>query len=149
MFRGRYEHILDEKGRIAVPSRYREALGTDAEPGTLVITNLDQCLIAYPWVEWQKLESRLAALEAFDAWTLGFLRYFVSGAVECPIDKAGRILIPPGLREFAGISQDCVFAGQISRFEIWAKDRWDAHFALLSDQFTAITERLSQKGLSL
>lgn len=133
MFRGRFDHSLDDKGRLAIPSRYRELLVDANDVATIVVTNFDRCLCAYSLKEWEKLEKKVAELPQFDPKVLAFQRYFISGAVELTVDKAGRVLIPANLREFCGISRDCVIVGQLTKFEIWPSDKWQEVFNGLSD----------------
>lgn len=124
MFRGRYEHLIDSKGRLSVPSRFRETLN-ERYDSRLVITAYDSCLIAYPFAEWQTLEERVAALPEFKKDTRSFLRFFYSSATDCAIDKLGRILLPQTLRDYARLEKDVVLIGAFKRFEIWSKPLWD------------------------
>ena len=149
MFRGRYEHSLDDKGCLSIPARFRQELGEGGGDGALVITNFDRCLAAYPMTEWLELERRLAALPRFEPAVLDFQRYFISGAVECVPDKAGRILLPAGLRQGAGIERDCILAGQISKIEIWADHAWQNEFDGLASRFSSMTRELSGLGISI
>jgi len=149
VFRGRFEHNLDDKGRVAVPSRFREVLFDRTSEPTVVITNFDRCLAAYPLAEWESLEQKLAAMPQFDPNVVAFTRYFISGATECPVDKAGRILVPAGLRQFAGIDRDCIIAGQIKKFEIWSSERWNSEFNGMSDQFSRLSAALAPLGIQL
>ncbi len=148
MFRGRFEHAIDDKGRLAVPARFRSELGGQEEP-TVVITNFERCLVGYPLDEWERLENRLATLPQFDPKIIAFQRYFISGAAECQIDKAGRILIPATLRQYAGLSRDCVLVGNLNRFEIWAAETWGQEFDALSSRFQSITESMHSLGVGL
>ncbi len=149
MFRGSFDHNLDDKGRLAIPAAFRKLLQKDSEPATLIITNFDQCLVAYDLEKWQKLEEKLAALPQFDPKVVAFQRYFIAGAVECPIDKAGRILIPQNLRQFAGISRESVIVGNLTKFEIWSKDRWERTLDSLSDNITNLASSMGDLGISL
>jgi MraZ protein len=125
MFRGRYEHTIDGKGRLSIPSKFREVL-KDEYDSRLVVTTLDGCLIAYPHQEWQALEVKISALPAFNKNTRSFLRNFYSSGVDCPIDKLGRILVPQALREYAGLTKDVMLLGIFKQFEIWDKGAWQA-----------------------
>jgi MraZ protein len=148
MFRGRFDHSLDEKGRLAVPARFRDLILKDREDATLVITNFDQCLSAYPLEEWERLEKKVAELPPFDPKVIAFQRYFIAGATECPFDKAGRVLIPASLRQFATIDRDCVIVGQLNKFEIWSTDRWSNTMRQLSD-FSTMANTMAELGLRL
>ena len=151
MFRGRYEHTIDGKGRTSLPARYREVL--NSSKGTrLVITTalLDPCLLAYPLEEWEAFEARLAALPSFDRSVTQLRRMCVSGAVECDLDKLGRVLLPASLREYAGLSRELVWAGVGPHIELWAKDRFDkvSSEALADeDKRNEMARRLAELGL--
>src|SRR6185503_4547956 len=112
MLRGRFEHTLDSKGRMSIPSRFRDVLQKRYSP-TLVLTNFDRCIVAYPLEEWESLERRVAGLPQLKKEVKAFQRYFIGGAIECPIDNQGRILLPPHLRDFADIKKDIVMLGQL------------------------------------
>ena len=122
MFRGQHKHSIDEKGRLSIPARFRDALESDFE-APLVVTVFDGCLVAYPSDGWRVLEAELNSRSQFDKNVRRFRRAFYSPAQECPIDKAGRILLPATLRENAGLERDAVLAGMGKTFEIWAADR--------------------------
>ncbi|MFH0798897.1 MAG: division/cell wall cluster transcriptional repressor MraZ [Pseudomonadota bacterium] len=146
MFRGRYQHQIDTKGRLSVPSRFREVLASNYDE-RVIVTNFDQCLWAYPAPEWAELEKKVGAAPQFTEEIKAFQRVFVSAAVECPIDKQGRILVPPSLREYAGIARDVVVVGMTRRFEIWARERWDVVFQSAQTKLEGLGERLASLGL--
>lgn len=127
MFRGRFEHTIDPKGRTSIPSKFREVLATNYDE-RLIITNFDNCLWCYPVREWQAIEDKVANLPQFKAEVKALQRVFISAATECPVDKQGRILIPPTLRDYAGLGKDIILVGMTKRIEIWAKDRWIKEF---------------------
>ena len=121
MFMGEYNHTVDVKGRLIVPSRFREQLGEE-----FVITKgLDGCLFVYDNTEWKALEEKLHALPLTNANARKVTRFFLAGATACEVDKQGRILLPAVLREFAGIEKEAVLVGVGSRIEIWSKDTWN------------------------
>lgn len=122
MFRGQHRHTIDEKGRLSIPAKFREALEIVFE-GPIFVTVLDGCLVAYPADEWRALEAKLNSMPQFDEVIQRFRRVFYSSAQECPVDKAGRILLPPILRERAGLGRDVVLAGMGRKFEIWDAER--------------------------
>ena len=101
MFRGRYEHTIDAKGRTSLPARYRDVLSSIGERRVILTSALDPCLVAYTSPEWTAFEERLAKLPQFDRAVQKLKRIYVSGAVECEVDDSGRILIPPTLRDHA------------------------------------------------
>lgn len=128
MFRGRYFNVMDDKGRITIPPRYRDILKERREQ-YLVVTNLDGYLISYPSSEWEIIEQQLSRTSDLRQDLRAFVRFFVSGASECPLDRQGRILLPPNLREYARLEKDVVLAGAIRCFEIWDRPRWDGEMA--------------------
>jgi len=150
LFRGRYEHSIDAKGRTSVPSRFREVMLAKGDTRLVVTTGLDTCLVAYPMTEWLAFEKRLAELPQFDADVVTLKRIYVSGAVECELDKVGRILIPSGLRKHAGFSRDALWAGMGSYVELWAKESFeDLRQDVLGDEDRrmGIAKRLAELGL--
>lgn len=142
MFRGRFEHTIDSKGRLSIPSKFRDVLA-ERYDSRLVVTTYDGCLSVYPHEEWRVLEERVAGLPEFKKETRDFLRFFYSSAADCAIDKLGRILIPQTLREYAKLEKDVVIVGAFKRMEIWSKLRWDAAEALIShEDIASALERL-------
>jgi MraZ protein len=146
MFRGRFEHIIDSKGRISIPAKYRELLA-EKDDERLIITNFDRCLVAYPYEEWRNVEEKIGSLSMVKKEAKAFQRFFVSGAAECPIDKLGRILIPPTLRSYAHLEKDVVFAGMLKKFEIWSKERFLEEIRGAEENFEAMGETLAALGL--
>jgi MraZ protein len=150
LFRGRYEHSIDAKGRTSVPSRFREVMVAQGDSRLVLTTGLDTCLVAYPMTEWLIFEKRLSELPQFDADVVTLKRIYVSGAVECEFDKVGRILIPAALRKHARFSRDALWAGMGSYIELWAKESFeDLRKDVLSDENRrlGIAERLAELGL--
>lgn len=142
MFKGRYEHLIDLKGRLSIPSRFRETLN-ERYDSRLVITTYDNCLIAYPLAEWQKLEEKIALLPEFKKDTKAFLRFFYSSATDCQIDKLGRILIPQTLRDYAKLEKDVVLVGAFRHLEVWSKPLWvQAEAAASQEDIVNTLERL-------
>ena len=133
MFTGRYRHTIDKKGRISLPSKFREAL-TATSDDRLVITNYLKCLWAYPSGEWKRLTKKFEQMKQFDKPTGDFLSFFVSAAEECTIDRQGRILIPPSLREYALLEKDVTFVGIINRIEIWNSKIWNEELLRLRER---------------
>lgn len=146
MFKGRYIHTLDAKGRLSVPSRFREVLAQHREE-TLILTNFDNCLAGFPADEWELLEEKVRGLSMLQKDVRIFTRYFFSSAQECPVDRQGRILIPPTLREDAGLEKDVVLVGVLNRIEIWNKARWDTFSRESSENFESVAAKLSELGL--
>lgn len=124
MFRGRHAHTIDEKGRVSIPSKYREVLNGRGQHTLIISNDLDTCLVVFPMDEWLEEEQKIKALPDFIPEALQYKRFYISGAQECPIDRQGRILIPPALREHAQLRREALFVGLIEKFEIWAPDLW-------------------------
>jgi MraZ protein len=113
----------------------------------LIITNFDRCLWAYPMPEWQELERKVADRPQFLEEVKALQRVFISAASECPIDKQGRILIPPSLREYAALESDVVIVGMTRRFEIWSRTRWDEVFDGAQKTLDEFGNKLAELGL--
>ncbi|NLP34381.1 MAG: division/cell wall cluster transcriptional repressor MraZ [Clostridiales bacterium] len=141
MFMGEFNHSVDAKGRIIIPSKFREDLGEE-----FVLTlGLDGCLFAYPYSEWELFVEKLKTLPGTKE-ARQLQRYFMAGAAACEADKQGRILIPAKLRESAGLEKDIVFIGVLNKIEIWSKERWDENNDF--EDVDAIAERMSEYGIS-
>jgi MraZ protein len=123
MFRGHSNHTLDDKGRIIIPSRFREILRTGGGDN-IMLAMFDSSLYAYPFERWKEIETDIMEMPKKSATLRRFRRVFIGGAFECTCDKQGRILIPPTLRDYAGIKKELVLAGAIDHFEIWDRKRW-------------------------
>ena len=121
MFMGEYNHTIDAKGRLIIPSKFRESLGDEF----VVTKGMDGCLFVYDNEEWKKFEEKLLSLPMMDKQVRQFTRYFLAGAASVEVDKQGRILIPSVLREFEDITKDAVLVGVGSRIEIWSRERWE------------------------
>ena len=120
MFMGEYNHTVDAKGRLIVPSKFREQLGDEF----VVTKGFDSCLFVYGNAEWTEMEKKLTALPVTNASARKLNRFFLASATTCEVDKQGRILIPSVLREYAGIEKDAVLVGMGSHLEIWSRERW-------------------------
>ena len=150
MFRGRYEHAIDGKGRTSLPSRFRDVLVAVGDSRIVLTTGLEACVVAYPYGEWIAFEERLARLPQFDASVSMLRRVYVSGAVECEIDKLGRLLVPAALRKHAGLGREVLWAGMGSHVELWDRARHEALRAdVLGDaeKREAMARRLAELGL--
>ncbi len=134
MFRGRSAHALDAKGRLNIPARFREILRAKYD-GRLIVTNHQSCLAAYPFEEWRSIEKQFSQFLFGPPETLTFKRYLLGAAVECLLDGQGRILIPAGLREEAGLTKDVVVSGMLNYFEIWDKDNLYQELQKARDNF--------------
>lgn len=123
MFRGSSFHNLDSKGRLIIPTRFRDVLKQSSVHG-LMISEMDGALCCYTFEEWRKIEERILNLAVKSENMRRFRRIFVGGAHECLLDKQGRVLIPPSLRQNAGLDKEVVLVGVLDHFEIWAKESW-------------------------
>jgi MraZ protein len=144
-FEGRSRHTLDEKGRLAIPARFREVLDQKGD-SSLVVTNLNNCLVAFAREDWRKIKDKAVNLPLFDNAATIYLRYFISGGVECPL-KQNRILIPPHLRGLAGLKKEVVLVGHLTRFEIWDKVKWEEEFERVKESFPEASQSLSDLGI--
>jgi MraZ protein len=126
MFNGSYFHLLDNKGRVSISPRYREIL-QERQDRLLVLTNFDGYVLAFPQSEWVKVEARLAEQAVFDKNIRAFQRFLISGVQECLLDRQGRILIGPYLREYAKLTREVALVGAIRCFEIWDRATYEAH----------------------
>jgi len=124
LFRGVYEHQIDSKGRTSLPAKLRESLVGAYDERLILTTALDECLHAYPVREWELLESALAKRNPMEPGVKTLMRLYVASAQECPLDKLGRILVPPSLRSHAKLERDVVWAGMVKVIELWSKDGW-------------------------
>ena len=124
MFRGSSTHTIDSKGRIIIPARFRDVIKV-GNSNSLIVSKLDKCLVAYPIEEWHKIESKILSLAEKSGTLRRFRRVFVGGASECSYDKQERILIPPLLRQYAGLEKDIALVGVLTHFEIWCREQWE------------------------
>jgi MraZ protein len=172
MFSGRYEYAIDDKGRLSIPAKYRDILtshyesgegcadGHDAATGRptrkaadpraelkLILPNLDGCIVAYPEREWEALQNRIENSMIAKKEAKNFLRFFYSGASECPIDRLGRILIPQYLRSYGAIKKNVVIVGMNKKIEIWAEEAWNELVKRAMSDMEKLTDIASELGL--
>ncbi len=148
MFRGRYEHTIDQKGRTSLPAKYREVLAAIGERRIVLTSSLDPCLVAYTMPEWLGFEEKISKLSQFDRAVQKLRRIYVSGAVECEVDDSGRVLVPPTLREHGKLSKEVLWAGAGRYAELWDKQMWRDHTEIASDEERAqMAARLAELGL--
>jgi MraZ protein len=124
VFRGVYDHQIDAKGRTSLPAKLRETLVGSYDERLIVTTALDPCLHAYPVREWEQLENALAKRNPMEPGVKTLMRLYVASAQEVPVDKLGRVLIPPSLRTHAQLEKDVVWAGMVKLIEVWSKAGW-------------------------
>ena len=147
MFRGRYEHTIDAKGRTSLPARYRDVLSSMGERRIILTSALDPCLVAYTAPEWHSFEEKLAKLPQFDKAVQKLKRIYVSGAVEVEVDDSGRVLVPPTLRDYASLKKDVLWAGNGKYAELWDAKAWKNYFETTDDERAQISTRLAELGL--
>ena len=138
MFIGEYHHNIDEKGRLIMPSKFRDALGDSF----IVTRGMDSCLFVYPKESWDKLTNELNTLSFTKKDVRAFQRFFLSGATICEFDKQGRINITTPLASYAALSKECVIIGVNDRIEIWSKEKFDSFLDENMENISDIAERL-------
>ena len=143
MFMGEYNHTIDTKGRLIIPSKFREQLGDEF----VVTKGLDGCLFVYSKSEWENIEEKFRNVPLTTKDARKFARFFFAGAASCEVDKQGRILLPVVLREYAGIEKDVVSVGVFNRVEIWDKDKWQESNSY--DDMDEIAEHMADLGLGI
>ena len=126
MFRGASKITLDSKGRLAIPSRYRERIATRSSGQLVATVDRDYCLLVYPLPDWEEIERKLVRLPALNKQARKLLRLMVGYATELEMDAHGRILLPRELREFAHLERQAILIGQGNKFELWDEERWNA-----------------------
>jgi len=144
MFRGSFEHTVDSKGRVSVPSKFRDIIADRFEGRLVLAMDYDKCLMVYPLEEWEKLEEKIKTLSAVKQEVKDFRRFLLSSATECELDKQGRILLPAGHRDHAGIKKNVMLVGIIEKIEIWDANAWEARNSQNGDK---IGEALAALGL--
>ena len=143
MLIGEYEHSLDTKGRLILPAKIREDLGEKF----IVTKGLDGCLFGFSKNEWDNFEEKLKTLPLTNKDARDFVRFFLSGAIECEIDKQGRFLIASNLREYAELEKEAVIIGVGTRIEIWNKDKWKAYNSEENLSADQIAENMANLGM--
>lgn len=143
MFIGEYSHTIDEKGRMAIPSKMRKDLGS----GAVVTRGIDKCLWVFPKQEWQELASKLANLPLTDANSRAFSRLMLAGAMEVEFDSQGRALLPGYLRTCAGLKKSAIVAGLFNRLEIWDSKVWEDYKEKTEKQTDTITKHMADLGI--
>jgi len=139
---------MTDKGRVSIPSKFREVCREKYGDETLIITNFDKCLVAYPLKEWNEIERKVSELPQFKQEVISFLRYLMGGAVDCPLDGQGRVLIPQSLRNHARINRELIMIGMLTRIEIWSKEVWeDEEAGRAYDEFKKSRDILAGQGL--
>ena len=143
MLIGEYSHSLDVKGRLIMPVKLREDMGENF----IITTGLDGCLFGFSMSEWQKFEDKLKTLPITNKNARNFVRFFLSGATECELDKQGRFLIPGKLREVASLDRDVTIIGAGTRIEIWNKEKWEDHISEENLSIEEIEQNMQELGI--
>ncbi len=143
MLLGEYNHTMDAKGRVAIPAKFKDALGV----GTIITRGLDNCLFLFATKEWEALAAKLVALPLAQANSRAFVRLMLAGAMDVALDGQGRILVPDYLRKYAGLSKEVTFAGLHSRAEIWDSSRWTEYKRKTEGASEEIAEKLGELGI--
>ena len=142
MFYGEFEHSLDRKGRLIVPSKFREALKENYVEKFFITRGLDKCIFMFSENEWKLQEQKFKAMSFTKAEYRKFNRLYFSGAYESIPDKQGRILIPGYLKEYAVIKKNVYFIGVSNRIEIWGKEAWENYYSASKENFEEVAEKL-------
>ena len=142
MFYGEHEHSIDRKGRLIIPSKFREVFKENYVERFFVTRGLDTCLFVFAEDEWRKQESKFKSLSFTNSQARHFNRLYFSGACEVTCDRQGRILIPQYLKDFAKIKRDVVIVGISNRMEIWSKESWEEFYRNTKDSFEKIAEKI-------
>lgn len=152
MFRGTFEHAIDAKGRTSLPAKFREVLsgkygGVEGQTMVIAPSPVDPCLRAYPMREWEAFEETLSTKGNFDPKVTMLLRLFVGSAHETPVDKLGRMLLAPGLREHGGLTKEVSFVGALKYIEVWDTERFQKWKQDQSGQMQELARALGELGL--
>ena len=142
MFYGEHEHTIDRKGRLIIPSHFRQVMKERYVEKFVITRGLDKCLFLFPEDEWRAQESRFRALSFTKQEARRFNRFYFAGAAELNCDRQGRVLIPPYLKEFAGIKRDIILVGVSNRIEIWDKEEWRKFYEEFKSTYEQVAEKL-------
>ena len=143
MLLGEYHHSVDQKGRMAIPAKFRDSLGS----GAIITRGLDSCLFVFGRKEWDELAAKLTALPITQANARAFVRLMLAGATDVDTDAQGRILVPEYLRAYAGLKKEVIVTGLYNRAEIWDKDAWEKYKAKTESSSEDIAEQLRELGI--
>ncbi len=136
---------MDSKGRLSIPARFRDVLRAKYD-NRLIVTNLPNCLVAYPFEEWRTIEERFTSYRLAPPEIQMFQRFFLAAAVECQMDSQSRILIPASLRQEAGLTKEVVLSGMLTYFEIWSKDGLEEELKKARENFDQYSSLVAQIG---
>ena len=147
MFKGHYINLINEKGRVSIPSKFREIVERRGADRLIVTKGLDCCLVAFTPDEWERLEEKARRLSMVKRSDIVFKRQVIGSAEECQIDAQGRILIPGALREYGGLKKKCLFVGVTDRFEIWDQDTYNEFMQAALKDPEDLRRELAELGL--
>ncbi len=145
MFMGEYHHTIDEKGRLIIPSKFRDGLGESF----IITRGIEKCLFVYSLESWKKITNKLESLPFTKKDARQFVRFFLSGATTAEFDKQGRVNITSPLISYANLVKDCVVIGTGDRLEIWSEEDWNAFFDSAADNMSDIAENLFNESVSI
>ena len=145
MFMGEYHHTIDEKGRLIIPSKFREELGEKF----IITRGIEHCLFVYSLESWNKITNKLESLPFTKKDARQFVRFFLSGATTAEFDKQGRVNITSPLITYANLQKDCVVIGTGDRLEIWSQEDWDTFFDSAASNMSDIAENLFNESVNL
>lgn len=143
LFLGEYQHSIDDKGRLAIPAKFRSPLND----GLVVTRGLEKCLYVWTLDQWREMSDRLASLPLMQNDARRVARHFFSGAVDTKLDKLGRVILPQFLREYAGLTDEVVVLGVHSRIEIWGSESWASERSQVEEQSASYAEHLATLGI--
>ncbi|WP_092116919.1 division/cell wall cluster transcriptional repressor MraZ [Desulfonatronum thiosulfatophilum] len=148
-FRGHAYRSLDPKGRLMLPQEFRDVVLSAGQHGRVILTNFDGCVVGYSLQEWEKIEESFQRINMLNRQLRDFQRFFISGAMELELDKQGRILIPPHLRTYAGLTREVVLAGVGRKFEIWDQERFEEQRRKMEEGFDLVMDALAESDCEL
>ena len=144
MFRGRFVHTIDAKNRMSLPASFRHEFGLRSDHAP-ILTNAHECLDLYPYEDWLEYEQSIVGISSVDPQAQAYARMVISGATECPVDKQGRILVPPYLREHAGLDREVTVAGVGPKIELWDKNRFESNLSNTQARFQEMATSVAAK----
>ncbi|MCE5273762.1 MAG: division/cell wall cluster transcriptional repressor MraZ [Syntrophaceae bacterium] len=147
MLKGHFVNSINEKGRLSIPSKFRDILKEWGAPYLVVTKSIDHCLLAFAPDDWSRMEKKASTLSMVKREDIVFKRHFVGSAEDCPIDAQGRILIPAGLREYADLRKKCLLVGIVDRFEIWDQDTYNKSMEEAFEDSEKLRQGLAELGL--
>lgn len=147
MFLGRYHHTIDAKGRLSIPGKYRDVLARREGGGLVVTKDPDRCLVVLPLDEWKRLADKIKSIPGTVQVVKDYKRFVHGEAVDCTLDRQGRILIPPDLRQFAQLDRDVMLVGVDDHFEVWSLNRWESKAEQMARDIDQIAGAIAGYGV--